>query len=44
MVMTASQLGSYDYCKSLLLGSGMFREDIRTHFTASLLAGLVATT
>ena len=44
MIMTASQLGSYDQCKQLLLKTPFFGDDIGTHFTASLLAGLVATT
>lgn len=44
MLMTASQLGSYDIFKSRLLRSSNFRDDIYTHFLASLFAGLVATT
>ena len=44
MLMSSSQLVSYDKSKALLLGTGKFRDDIRTHFCASVMAGLVATT
>ncbi|KAI9207303.1 mitochondrial carrier domain-containing protein [Polychytrium aggregatum] len=44
MAMTASQVGSYDIFKNELLSTGYFVDNIYTHFTASLLAGLVATT
>eukprot|EP00043_Microstomoeca_roanoka_P025099 m.7515 g.7515 ORF g.7515 m.7515 type:complete len:304 (+) comp5236_c0_seq1:89-1000(+) len=45
MLMTAGQLASYDTFKSLLLSStgGMFQDNLMTHFTASTLAGGVAT-
>lgn len=45
-LMTASQLASYDWFKRILLdtsGLGM-KDDLTTHFSASLLAGFVATT
>ncbi|KAF3911512.1 Mitoferrin-2 [Dactylellina cionopaga] len=42
-LMTASQLASYDEFKILLLGTGMFEDNLTTHFTASTLAGGVAT-
>ena len=44
--MTASQLASYDTFKRLLLETkslGM-KDDLKTHFSASFLAGFVATT
>ncbi|KAJ9056923.1 hypothetical protein DSO57_1027612 [Entomophthora muscae] len=44
VVMTVSQLGSYDFIKRQLLSSSLFEENLTTHFTCSLLAGLVATT
>ena len=45
MLMTASQLASYDGFKQALLDSKLgFKDDLRTHFTASLAAGFVATT
>jgi len=44
MFMTASQLATYDQFKEVLLASGYFKDNLTTHFTASLLAGLVATT
>lgn len=44
MLMTASQLGSYDVFKSMLIVSFNFRDGFTTHFFSSLLAGLVATT
>lgn len=44
VVMTVSQLGSYDFIKRQLLSSNMFEDNLTAHFTCSLLAGLVATT
>ncbi|KAJ1943237.1 hypothetical protein FBU59_002975 [Linderina macrospora] len=44
MLMTAAQLCSYDAFKDLLLGSGYFKEGLPLHFSASFLAGFVATT
>lgn len=44
VLMTASQLASYDTFKHGLLGTGYFSEGLVTHFTASLMAGFVATT
>lgn len=46
LLMTASQLASYDGFKRVLLDTpslGM-KDDLTTHFTASLMAGFVATT
>lgn len=45
MLMTAGQLASYDTFKDLLLKktSGLFKDNLITHFTASTLAGGVAT-
>ncbi|KAF3318554.1 Mitochondrial dicarboxylate transporter [Orbilia oligospora] len=42
-LMTASQLASYDEFKMLLLGTGMFEDNLMTHFVASTMAGGVAT-
>lgn len=46
VLMTASQLASYDSFKRLLLSfeSLGMKDDLTTHFSASLLAGFVATT
>lgn len=44
-LMTASQLASYDVFKDLLVSRlGMGEENLKTHFSASLMAGFVATT
>lgn len=43
-LMTASQLATYDQFKSLLLTLPYFGDDLITHFSASFLAGFVATT
>ncbi|CRK24695.1 hypothetical protein BN1708_003836 [Verticillium longisporum] len=42
--MTASQLASYDTFKGLLLRNTPLHDDLTTHFTASLLAGMMAAT
>lgn len=42
--MTAGQLASYDEFKKLLLKTGMMKDNLATHFTASFMAGFVATT
>ena len=42
--MTASQLASYDTFKRVLLARTALEDNLTTHFTASLLAGFVATT
>lgn len=44
VLMTASQLASYDAFKSLLLHKAHMADDLTTHFTASVAAGFVATT
>lgn len=43
VLMTSSQLGSYDLFKQFYLGLGM-SDNVVTHFTSSLSAGFVATT
>lgn len=45
-LMTASQLASYDSIKGALLGVKALhmKDDMTTHFTASIMAGFVATT
>jgi dicarboxylate transporter 10 len=42
--MTAGQLASYDVSKSLLLQYTPMEDNLKTHFTASFIAGLVAAT
>ncbi|KAL8679106.1 MAG: hypothetical protein Q9186_004601 [Xanthomendoza sp. 1 TL-2023] len=44
VLMTASQLASYDGFKRLILDHTAFEDDTATHFSASFLAGLLATT
>ncbi|KAF8933643.1 mitochondrial carrier domain-containing protein [Dissophora ornata] len=44
ILMTSSQLVSYDGFKRQLLATPWFRDNLLTHFASSLLAGLVATT
>jgi dicarboxylate transporter 10 len=44
MLMTAGQLASYDTFKSLLLQNTGMKDNLTTHFTASVMAGFVATT
>ena len=45
ILMTSSQLVSYDVAKGMLISNLNWRsEDMSTHFSASLLAGLIATT
>lgn len=44
VLMTASQLASYDSFKHTLLNTSFFHEGLVTHFTASFMAGFVATT
>lgn len=44
ILMNASQLATYDLFKNSLLSSGYFKEGTPLHFSASLLAGTVATT
>lgn len=44
VLMTASQLASYDVFKRELLERAKMHDDIYTHFTASFMAGFVATT
>ncbi|KAM3075239.1 Mitochondrial dicarboxylate transporter [Clarireedia jacksonii] len=43
-LMTASQLASYDGFKHLLIGNTSMEDGLTTHFTASFMAGFVATT
>lgn len=44
VLMTASQLASYDSFKSLLLTHTSLTDNLTTHFSASIMAGFVATT
>lgn len=44
VLMTSSQVVTYDVSKELLIGFGMKKESVLTFFSASLLSGLVATT
>lgn len=44
VLMTASQLASYDSLKKLLLENTSMEDGLTTHFSASFLAGFVATT
>lgn len=44
VLMTASQLASYDAFKSLLTHKAHLPDDLQTHFLASVAAGFVATT
>lgn len=44
VLMTASQLASYDVFKRELLARANMKDDLYTHFTASFMAGFVATT
>jgi hypothetical protein len=43
MFMTATQIGSYDQLKQMLLKTSFFKDNTLTHFTASSLAGIIAT-
>ncbi|KAJ5038088.1 uncharacterized protein L3040_006959 [Drepanopeziza brunnea f. sp. 'multigermtubi'] len=44
VLMTASQLASYDGFKSVLMDFTPMEDNLKTHFSASFLAGFVATT
>jgi dicarboxylate transporter 10 len=44
VLMTAGQLASYDEFKKLLMKTGVMKDNLATHFTASFMAGFVATT
>jgi dicarboxylate transporter 10 len=44
VLMNASQLASYDYFKAELLKTGKFQDNLACHFTASFMAGTIATT
>lgn len=44
IILTTGQLTSYDWSKQTLLNSGLFHDNIITHFGASFMAGFVATT
>jgi len=43
VLMTASQVACYDQAKQMLLQTGFFRDNMITHFTASFIAGTIAT-
>jgi hypothetical protein len=42
MIVTASQLASYDQAKEMILEKGLMSDEIGTHVAASFLAGFVA--
>lgn len=44
VLMTVGQLSFYDQIKQMLIASGVFADNLLTHFMASLAAGAVATT
>ena len=44
VLMTASQLASYDYSKELILKTTEMGDGLTTHFSCSIFAGFVATT
>ena len=44
MLMTASQLASYDGIKSAIVTRTQLTDNLTTHFCASIIAGLIATT
>ncbi|KAF2497772.1 mitochondrial carrier [Lophium mytilinum] len=44
ILMTASQLATYDIFKRLLLAHTSLKDNLTTHFSASFMAGFVATT
>lgn len=41
-IVTTCQLGAYDQCKEILVGTGTFSEGPVLHFSASFLAGFIA--
>ncbi|XP_065197937.1 mitochondrial dicarboxylate carrier-like [Sycon ciliatum] len=43
VMMTTGQLAVYDQAKTMLIGSGLFADNILTHFAASTMAGAAAT-
>lgn len=43
LLMTVAQVACYDQAKQLLLASGYFKDNIVAHFTASFIAGTIAT-
>ncbi|KAI8895175.1 mitochondrial carrier domain-containing protein [Globomyces pollinis-pini] len=44
ILLTASQLSSYDHSKRMLLDSGYFKEGMLVHFASSMIAGFVCAT
>ncbi|KAI8913355.1 mitochondrial carrier domain-containing protein [Gorgonomyces haynaldii] len=44
MILTGSQLSSYDQSKQLLIRYGILQEGVIAHFAASMMAGVVAAT
>ncbi|KAJ4964638.1 hypothetical protein NE237_016487 [Protea cynaroides] len=42
MIVTASQLATYDQVKEMIIGNGVMRDGLGTHVTASFAAGFVA--
>lgn len=43
LLMTVAQVACYDQAKQLLLASGYFKDNVIAHFTASFIAGTIAT-
>eukprot|EP00026_Physarum_polycephalum_P012453 Phypoly_transcript_12762.p1 GENE.Phypoly_transcript_12762~~Phypoly_transcript_12762.p1 ORF type:complete len:307 (+),score=44.96 Phypoly_transcript_12762:82-1002(+) len=43
VILNAAQLGTYDQAKQMLLQTGMFGNNLGTHFTASLISGFIST-
>uniref|UniRef100_A0A6B2LBR0 Mitochondrial 2-oxoglutarate/malate carrier protein n=1 Tax=Arcella intermedia TaxID=1963864 RepID=A0A6B2LBR0_9EUKA len=41
VVLNAAQLGGYSYIKEFLLTTPYFKEDLKTHFSASMLSGFL---
>jgi solute carrier family 25 protein 14/30 len=44
IILTGSQLPSYDQSKHVALSTGYFREDIKTHCICAMFAGLISAT
>ena len=42
-LVTVGQIAFYDATKEYLLKTGLFKDNVATHFTASIFAGTVAT-
>lgn len=44
ILMTLSQIAFYEQAKQMLISSGYFKDNIITHFSSSIVAGVMATT